>query len=330
MSGTLPDTSDGVADTPGTRRYVRWGLSVIVALLVVFAASRVDWHGASSTLMKASPLVVGAALIVNLSSLVLRGVRWWIFLRRVGAVPLSVAVRGAIVGSGLNNLLVANGGDAARTVLVARATRLPRTTVLATLALDRLFDPICFGLLLFVATFVIPLPGRLSKAQPVAGGALIVALGLLVLLIRAPADAPDAAVVTVGWRSTMRTLRQQVVFLSTSGRFIMAALASIGVWGLQIVVFSLAARSVGVSLPVAGSIAAILLTNTGLILRATPGNVGYFQFAYALATSPFGVPTSAAVAAAVLLQLVQIVPVTLIALALAPRLLDGDASDYIH
>jgi hypothetical protein len=78
---------------------------------------------------------------------------------------------------------------------------------------------------------------------------------------------------------------------------------------------------VGIALPLAGTVAAMLLTNAGLVLRATPGNVGYFQFAYAVAATRFGVPMEAAVASALLLQVVQIVPVTLLAVALAPQML---------
>ena len=57
------------------------------------------------------------------------------------------------------------------------------------------------------------------------------------------------------------------------------------------------------------------------MLRATPGNVGYFQFAYVLAVSGFAVQRERGVAAAVLIQLVQIVPVSLLAVLLAPALM---------
>jgi uncharacterized membrane protein YbhN (UPF0104 family) len=172
---------------------------------------------------------------------------------------------------------------------------------------------------------VIPLPPQLVGAQPIAGAALVLVLGFLVVLVRAPDTSGEPTAVTVGWRAMIRGFRRQVQSLSTSRRFIMAMLVSAGVWALQIVVFALVARAVGIALPVAGTIAAMLLTNTGLVLRATPGNVGYFQFAYAVAAAHFGVPTDAAVAAALLLQVVQIVPITVLALALAPRMLRPSA-----
>lgn len=298
----------------------RWIVSAVIILLVIYAASKVNWHAAGAALVGAAPAPIVAAVVINLLSVALRGVRWWIFLRRVGPVPLALAVRGAIVGSGFNNLLVANGGDATRALLVARVTGVARASVLATLALDRIFDPVCFGLLLFVATFMISLPAQLAGARLFAGVTLFVVIGVLVVLVRAPAS-DELTTGQTGWRARVREFRREVETLSTSRRFIMAMLVSAGVWALQIVVFALVARSVGIALPLAGTVAAILLTNTGLILRATPGNVGYFQFAYAIAAGHFGVPAEAAVAAALLVQLVQILPVTLLALALAPRML---------
>jgi uncharacterized protein (TIRG00374 family) len=298
----------------------RWIASALVILLVIYAASHVDWGAAGAAIVRAAPIPLIAAVVINVLSAALRGVRWWIFLRRVGPVPFGLAVRGAIVGSGFNNLLVANGGDATRALLVARVTGLARASVLATVALDRVFDPICFGLLLLLATFAVSLPAELASARPFVGLALFVVIGILVLLVRAPAsDAPANGI--AGWRARVREFRREVESLSTTRRFVVAMLVSAGVWALQIAVFALVAHSVGIALPLAGTVAAMLLTNTGLILRATPGNVGYFQFAYAVAAGQFGVPTEAAVASALLLQMVQILPITLLALALAPRML---------
>ena len=306
-------------------KHRHWIVSAVVIVLIVYAARKVDWRAAATILSRATLAPLLAAIVINVLSLALRGVGWWIFLRRIGVTSLALAIRGEIVGAGFNNLLVANGGDAARALLVARASGATRTSVLATLALARLFDPLCFGLLLFVATFVIPLPAQLSAARPVAAIALVIVIGMLVALVRAPERAVDIDESDPGWRARVRAFRRQAVGLATARRFIPAMLVAIGVWTLQIVTFALVARSVGIALPMAGTIAAMLLTNAGLVLRATPGNVGYFQFAYAIAAARFGVPTEAAVAAALLLQVVQIVPVTLLAVALAPRMLRSKA-----
>jgi glycosyltransferase 2 family protein len=297
----------------------RWLITTAVLALLILAARRIDWHHAIGVIGTASLGSLAVAIAFNGASLVMRGARWWIFLRRVGAISFNLAVRGAIVGSGFNSLLVANGGDAARVLLVARAAAVSNVSVLATLALDRIFDPLCFGLLLFVATYVVPLPSYMASARVVVGVLLLVATALLLGLTR-PAAHPRSRAEVHGWRAQLRAFRESVACLATRGRFGAALLCSIGVWLLQLGEYAFVARAVHLDLPFAGSVAAMLLINFGLVLRATPGGVGYFQFAYALAVSRFGVATEAAVATALLIQMVEIIPVALLAVVLTPSM----------
>jgi uncharacterized membrane protein YbhN (UPF0104 family) len=63
---------------------------------------------------------------------------------------------------------------------------------------------------------------------------------------------------------------------------------------------------VGLHIPVLGAVAAVVAVNLAGVLRVTPGNLGVFQAMYVLALVPYGVPRSAALTAAVVVQLVQI------------------------
>jgi hypothetical protein len=63
----------------------------------------------------------------------------------------------------------------------------------------------------------------------------------------------------------------------------------------------------------------LLGINVGLIIRATPGNVGFFQFVYALMAEQFGVSRNDAIAVSLLIQTIQILPLTLLGIALAPE-----------
>jgi uncharacterized membrane protein YbhN (UPF0104 family) len=53
-------------------------------------------------------------------------------------------------------------------------------------------------------------------------------------------------------------------------------------------------------------------------VRATPGNVGVFQLVYGVTAEALGLHRDSAVAVALLLQLLQNVPVTLLGVAIAP------------
>ena len=103
-------------------RNLRWLLTaVILAFLVVFART-IDWGAAWSSMRHASLPLLVAAIAVNFVSIALKGIRWWLFLRAAGVPSFPLALRATLAGAGLNNVLVANGGDAARVVFVSRAT----------------------------------------------------------------------------------------------------------------------------------------------------------------------------------------------------------------
>jgi hypothetical protein len=70
-----------------------------------------------------------------------------------------------------------------------------------------------------------------------------------------------------------------------------------------------------------GTIACLLAVNLGFAIRATPGNVGVFQMMYAVTAAGFGLDKNMATAVAFLIQMQQILPVTLLGLAAAPKLL---------
>jgi uncharacterized membrane protein YbhN (UPF0104 family) len=77
-------------------------------------------------------------------------------------------------------------------------------------------------------------------------------------------------------------------------------------WSTQVVTYGLGTLAVGARLPIGGWIATVIAVNTAGVLRTTPGNVGVFQFAFVLAAARYGMPRSTAVAAAVLIQSIQL------------------------
>jgi uncharacterized membrane protein YbhN (UPF0104 family) len=95
---------------------------------------------------------------------------------------------------------------------------------------------------------------------------------------------------------------------------------SLGAWALQVATYHLVARAAHLALPVAGSIAGLLAVGISFLVRATPGNVGVFQVVYALTASSFGVSEGPAVAVAVLIQVVQVLPTLMVGTVVAPRL----------
>jgi len=305
-------------------RSIRVVLTVVILAGLVVFARKVNWSTTWTSITAASASVLVLAALVNLASLALKAVRWWIFLRPVGVPSLWMAVRATFAGAGLNNILVANGGEAARVVFVARAAHVQSAKVLATLALERLFELIGYVVLLALSVSFLELPHTLERMRPVAWVALALVLVLLVYLVRRPevVEVPAAETI-IGWRAHasayMKQLARTIGGLSTGPRFIVALALSVGIWALQVWTYALTARAADFNLPLVGTVAALLAVNLGFAIRATPGNVGVFQAMYALTAVGFGMDKDRAIAVALLIQTQQIIPITLIGVALAPE-----------
>lgn len=313
---------------PAVARVIRLVISAAIIVLLVMFARTVNWTRAWHAIISASPWLLLAAVVANLLSLVARAVRWWVLLRAVGTVSMRRALAATVAGAGLNNVLVAQGGEAARVVFITQASGIPSSRVIATAALDRLFDPIGFLALLGVGAVAFQLPADLERFRVPAMIALAIVAVLLVWVAlnartATPEHVPERRATPRGWRS--RTRAWLVEFgssmreIATGPRIVAVILLTLAAWLLQLATFALAAEAAHVSMPIPGHLAALLATNVSLIIRATPGNVGFFQFAYALVASEFGVRKADAIAVSVLIQALQILPVTLLGVALAPE-----------
>jgi uncharacterized membrane protein YbhN (UPF0104 family) len=159
-----------------------------------------------------------------------------------------------------------------------------------------------------------------------------IALGVIVLLLAwfvyatrnvKPDDVAERTVKARTWtgrvRAYFKSFGQTAGRLATGPRFLGAMVLSLLGWVCQLWCFDLAASAAHVEIPLAGSLACLLGINVGLIIRATPGNVGFFQFVYALMAEQFGVTRNDAIAVSLLIQTLQILPLTLLGIALAPE-----------
>jgi uncharacterized protein (TIRG00374 family) len=315
---------------PVVSRVLRLGLTALIVVMLVLFARKVNWHDTWRTMQTASMPVLLAAALVNLASIVVKGVRWWVFLRPVGAPSLPLALRATFAGAGLNNVLVANGGEAARVVFVARSAHVPSARVLATLALERLFELVGYVVLLSLAASFLTLPGSLERVKPFAMLVLVAMAALLVWLLRRP----DVVETVAGprpatWYGRLREYGARFVRtigqVSSAPRFVAALMLSVLAWALQVATYHLTAQSAHLPITIVGTVAALLAVNLGFALRATPGNVGVFQAAYAATAAAFGLDYDKAVAVAFLIQAQQILPVTLLGVALAPEFIFGKA-----
>lgn len=311
--------------TSTTKKALRWIFSIAMLVAVVLYGRTIDWSAAWAAIRSASLPILAIATVANLVTLAAKAVTWWIFLRAVGVPSLSLAVKATVAGAGLNNILVANSGDAARVVFVTRASQASSAAVLAALALERLFDLIGYIALMAAAAFFLPMPHEVARWRYAAVGVLLGIIVLFGVLLR---RSPGTVAATVyphtlfgRVRSYLDHFMVSVRNILTLQRIALAMLLSLVNWAAQIATYHLVAVAAHFPISIVGSVTTLITANVGFLVRATPGNVGVFQVVYGVTAQALGLDKAAAVAVALLLQLIQNLPVTLLALVIAPDLL---------
>lgn len=314
--------------TAWRRRALRVAVLLAVAVALALFGRRVDWRSAALVMRAADPLLMAGALTLNLLSLALKGARWWVFLRPLGNVRLPLVLRATFAGASLNNLVVAQGGEGARVLLVSRAAGVSSAGVLAALALDRMLDALSYLVLLVSAAWMLDLPEHIAHWRGAAAATLALSVALLVVLgltaRRRIPTAEQASAITGGRVSGyLRRMRGGAAIVATPPRLVAALVLSLLAWSLQVATYDLTARAAHLPLPLAGSVAAMLAVGISFLVRATPGNVGVFQVIYALTVRSFGVAEGPAIAVALLIQTLQVIPTIVLGTLAAPRLVVG-------
>ncbi|HLB07954.1 MAG TPA: lysylphosphatidylglycerol synthase transmembrane domain-containing protein [Gemmatimonadaceae bacterium] len=311
--------------TPRTKIALRWIFSIAMLVAVVLYGRTINWTAAWFAIRSASWPILLVATLVNFITLGAKAVTWWIFLRAVGVPSLSLAVKATVAGAGLNNILVANSGEAARVVFVTRASGAPSAAVLAALALERLFDLIGYIALMASAAYFLPMPHEVARWRFAAVGVLLGMIVLFGVLLRRSPGIVAATVYPSTLVGRVRTYLDRFMVsvrsILTLQRICLAMLLSLVNWAAQIATYHLVAVAAHFPISIVGSVTTLITANVGFLVRATPGNVGVFQVVYGVTAEALGLDKASAVAVALLLQLIQNLPVTLLAIAIAPDLL---------
>jgi len=278
---------------------------------------------------QARPDLLAASLLAVAVSFVARTIRWRYLLSPIGPTRFRTVFRTTVIGFGALGLLPVRAGDLIRPYLLARQERLPASSILATVVMERVLDLVAvLGLLaLYVwgfagarelpAAYVRPI----EVSASVAAGLSVTMLVVMWLLATHPERvgllAAAAARVLPG-RLSERVGRLASAFSSGFAaardmhKLLMAVVWSFPVWmaiAAQVWAVSVA---FGITMPYAGTFLLQSLLVIGVAMP-TPGGVGSFHEAYRIGvTTFFGASNGQAIAAAIVTHAISYIPPLLV------------------
>jgi uncharacterized protein (TIRG00374 family) len=240
-----------------------------------------------------------------------------------------------LTGYFFNAFFPARAGDLVRAYLLGRTTGMRKTTVLATIVIEKAFDGIALLLMLLVSLLLLPTVTTADSAaiSPdllawVAGVGLIAAVAGLFLFYRYSdrlARLVERIFAITPFPRWMERLAVRLIETFAGGLHIFksprplafAGVISLLVWLVVAAMFLVALLSFRTSFPPqlvspAGLLFMTALVNLGLLVPALPGNVGTYEALVVAAMAVFRVDKDLAVAFALIFHVGQLV-VTLIA-----------------
>jgi uncharacterized protein (TIRG00374 family) len=306
-----------VSGRTALRSALPWLGLVVTVVFGYLAVRNVDAGEAWAAFRSSDPWWLLPALAALVVTVFVRAVRWRFLFARETRPPLPAVASALLVGYFFNNVLPARAGEAARVVALHRSSATSRAELAATVVVERAFDVVALVVLLFVASPWLPDVSWAQSAAVLAGvlgaGCALLVLGVAVwgerpfrVLLRPLALLPfvgeeqlarAAANLIHGLAAFRRPRLALAAFVWTTLSWLVLALST---W------FVLRAFDLGLS-PLAGLLVVIAI-NLALILPSSPAAVGVFEAATLVALSAYGVSSSKALPAALVLHLLNLVP----------------------
>jgi glycosyltransferase 2 family protein len=302
-------------------------LGLAVSAIFLYIAFRgQDFGEIRDALKEANLWWMPAALTLYFVGVWIRAVRWRLLLRPVVSTRSRDLLPIVVVGYMANNVLPFRAGEIVRSFLLGRKYGVRKTSALATIAVERIFDGLT--MLTFIA-FSMIFVSLTSELRHLALFAFILFAGLLIglFLLTLGGSLFDRLLQLVlgplPTRISDRVERMLGSFLGGLGIFrhrrdlALVVLTSLLAWLFEASMYYTLALGFGAAVRDTMGVAATLLTtgvaNMSTLIPGSPGYVGQFEFGVKLVLNgALGVPEGQALAYAILVHAALYFPITIL------------------
>lgn len=294
---------------------------LITAVLFYLILRDLDFELFMTYLFKGDLFLIFSGIVIYLASFIVRGLRWKILLKHLGKFKVKDLMMLEITGYAVNNVFPVRLGEFTRAWITGRKNNVSRTSVLASIFVERIFDGLTIALILSVTLFFYPFPENVRV--PAVMASAFFALLFLFIMFGTFSDKPVRLI-----RFFKSRLPEFIGFifdlaekflkgassLNSVPQIISVTMLSILVWVFELAVYILIATAFEVDIPFAGYLFMLCAANLGMLAAPTPGGLAVFQAAIVFALRSFTILYEKRMAVAIVLHMAQIIPVTIIGL----------------
>lgn len=312
------------------RNWRSWLGIAISAAFLIFAFRGQDLGAVRDALGQTDYRLLVPALAFYFAGVWIRAVRWSVLLRPLTSIKVRQVFPIVVVGYTANNVLPLRTGELVRAYLLGKQTGVRKTSSLATIAVERLFDGLTMLGFMLAAATVVSFTSQLRHLTLVAFvlfvglliGLFVLTLGgsfrdRLLQLVLGPLPVPIADRVERIAESFLSGLG----VLTRARDLALVAGTSLAAWLCEAAMYWIIARALGTTISEVLTVGATLLTtgvaNMATLIPSSPGYVGPFEAGVLLVVNgALGVQREVALSYAILVHAALFFPITLIGLVI--------------
>ncbi|MHB9156139.1 MAG: lysylphosphatidylglycerol synthase transmembrane domain-containing protein, partial [Endomicrobiales bacterium] len=256
---------------------------------------------------------IALAVLVYSSAFALRAVRWKYLLAPLKVFPAVRLFSYLILGFFMNNVLPLRLGEIIRAHITGQKVGIPRTSALATIVVERLFDGLSYICLFLVTVLFMEFPGSTKKAFLSASVLFLAGMVFLFFLVRHK----QPAIRLFNKLPLPRKFQERIQsmfanFLGGLGIFghglglVRILILSLTVWTIEGTVFLIMGQAFHMDLSLFQCFFVMIIIGTGAILPTAPGYVGTVEFLGVTALSFMGINKNQAFGYIITLHLLQL------------------------
>lgn len=306
------------------RRRIVLGFAVS-AFFLYFALRGQDYQAIREAFSQVTYWYLIPALLLYFIGLLVRSYRWSVLLRPVEHVSARKLVGINAVGLMANNVLPLRTGEFVRAYALSQKTSISKSTGLATIAVERIFDGMTLLLFIAVSMLFVDLTSQLRHVAELA--VIIFAVALVALFLLAKGGQLRDRMLRLALGPLPGNLANKVdrmadSFISGLGIFHnwrslgLVSLSSIIAWSFEASAYWVVARAFGGQIESVMTVPATMLTagigNLATLVPSSPGYVGPYEAAIILVLNgALGLSRELALSYGVLMHVMLWLPVTI-------------------
>jgi len=295
--------------------------STISLVFIILLLWNIDGTAIIKTISEINYYLIVPAVIIQLMSYWVRGVRWHHMLINISETKVTNLFPIICISYMANNVLPFRVGELVRAYLLDKKEKISKTSALSSILLERIFDGLTLLLILGIAALLFPFPIWVKQIGLITLVTFLCVLLFLISLLFF--DIQTIAIVRKVTQKLSPSTRRKIDMIIVNflegievvkkpGKLVRIIGLSVMVWCMEGILFIAIAEAFDFNSIVYLAMFTMVLVNLGIMIPSSPGYIGTFEFFCVRALSVFNITKEIALSYALILRVFQYIPITIL------------------